>query len=369
MPLIIAFFVAAILQKPKKFICNKSFIREGLSSVICVFGLLFIFGALMTLIGVRIIDEIKGFIDYIAIQMRDINGIIDNVEAWLLNIISSLPDLVRKSLNENTVELFSKIRQILAGEGSETVTQVTEDIGSKINLSWLSAPLSGVISTAKQVPSFLIAVVVTIVASCFMTKEYPSVIEFFKYQFPESKRNDLSRAAVLLKSSLSKMFKAYLLIILVTFAEMCFGLTALKLIGIFESNYIVIIALIIAIIDIIPILGTGTVLLPWAVYSLITGNIGLSIGLLVIYAVISVIRQVIEPKLVAGQLGLSPVVTIAALYLGLRFFGVIGVFLCPIAVIMLKLLNDEEIIRIWKSPEKEKAKEKAQAEAEGEQKP
>ena len=69
-------------------------------------------------------------------------------------------------------------------------------------------------------------------------------------------------------------------------------------------------------------LGTGTILLPWAAYSLIVGNYGLAIGLIVLYAVITVIRQIVEPKLVAGQLGLSPVVTVTALYLGLKIFGV-----------------------------------------------
>ena len=354
MPLIIAFFVAAILQKPKNYLSKKTFLKEGLASTLCVFAALFIFLSLIALIGVRIVDEIKGFIDYVSIQLRDIDGIIDNIEAWLLNIIASFPSFIKDTLSENTSELFSKLREIIAGKDTETVSHVTEGIGNKFQLSWLSGPLSGVISTARQVPSFLIAFVVTIVASCFMTKEYPKMIEFFVCQIPESKRKDFSRGTVLLKDSLSKMIKAYLLIILVTFAEMSLGLTALKLIGIFESNYIVIIALITAIVDIIPILGTGTILLPWAVYSLIVGDIGMSVGLLVIYAVISVVRQVIEPKLVAGQLGLSPVVTISALYLGLRFFGVLGMFVCPIAIIMLKLLNDEGIIKIWKSPKKEK---------------
>ena len=96
-------------------------------------------------------------------------------------------------------------------------------------------------------------------------------------------------------------------------------------------------------------------LIPWAAYSLITGDVSLGIGLLVLYAVISIIRQIAEPKLVAGQLGLSPIVTIISLYLGLKIFGVLGMFVTPILVIMIKLLNDEGIINIWKSPVKLKA--------------
>ena len=188
---------------------------------------------------------------------------------------------------------------------------------------------------------------------------------------PEEKRKDLSRAKRLLTSSLSKMAKAYSLIMLITFVEVFGGLTILRLAGIFESEYITYIAIITAIIDIIPILGTGTVLLPWTAYSLIVGNYGMAIGLIIMYVVITVIRQIIEPKLVAGQLGLSPVITVTAMFLGLKFLGILGVFAAPLAVIMLKLLADEGIIHLWKSPviyAAEKAEREKQNKKEAEEK-
>ena len=83
----------------------------------------------------------------------------------------------------------------------------------------------------------------------------------------------------------------------------------------------------------------------------------MAIGLLILYAAITVIRQIVEPKLVAGQLGLPPFVTLIAMYLGLKIFGVLGVFILPIIAIMLKLLNDEGIITLWKSPTKVMAEE------------
>ena len=106
-----------------------------------------------------------------------------------------------------------------------------------------------------------------------------------------------------------------------------------------------------SIIDIIPVLGTGTVLIPWAVYSLITGNFPLGIGLIVVYAVILVIRQIIEPKLVAGQVGLSPIVTIIAMYVGTKLLSVVGFFILPFTVILIKKFNDEGIIHLFKGKE------------------
>jgi predicted PurR-regulated permease PerM len=90
-------------------------------------------------------------------------------------------------------------------------------------------------------------------------------------------------------------------------------------------------------------------MIPWALYSLITGNIPLAIGLAVIYVVVLIIRQVMEPKLVAIRLGLPPVITIAAMYLGTQIFGFVGLFLLPITLIMLKRLNDEGVIHLWKT--------------------
>lgn len=352
-PIVCAFFIATILQKPKKFLTEKTFLKSGSASVVSLFLLIFIVIALFVLIGVRAVQEISGFIDYITLQLQNIDVVVTNIETAVMNFIGRLPDFISETLNESVTAIFTQVREYIAGQSTELTDSITGTLGDSFSLSWITTPLSGVISTAKQIPSILIAVVITLVASCFMASDYDSIMNFIKLQFPEHKRDDLSRSKVLLKSTLTKMAKAYALIMSVTFTEMFLGLTVLKLMGIYSSSYAVIIAIVTAIVDIIPVLGTGTVLIPWTLYNLIVGNYALAIGLGVIYAVITVIRQIIEPKLVAGQLGLSPVVTICSLYLGLKIFGVLGMIIAPILVTMLKVLNDEGIIKLWKSPARE----------------
>lgn len=356
-PILFAFVVASILQRPKNFIVKKTIIKKGLASTICVIALILIFIAIMSLIGVRTAKEIKSFVDYIILQFQNIDSVINNVEDAVLAFISRLPEFLSETLTESTVALFTQLREFVAGRSSEIPDKISGGLSS-FNFSWITAPLTGVISTAKQIPSILISVVVTLVLCCFMTADYDSIINFFKYQLPKEKRKDLTRATVLLKSSLGKMAKAYLLIMFITFLEVSTGFYVLKLLGLFNSGYIVILAIVISIIDIIPVLGTGTVLLPWTAYSLIVGDYGLAIGLGIMYATITVLRQIIEPKFVAGQLGLPPFMTLIAMFLGLKIFGVLGVFILPIFIIMLKLLNDEEIIHLWKSPSKVMAMEK-----------
>ena len=381
-PFLFAFLVALVLQRPKNFLVRKTFLKDGAASVICVFLLLFVVLALVALLGVRVFSRVQDFINYIALQLQNIETVIENIQKWVLSLIEKAPEFLRNTLHDSVSQLFTKINDYLASSSADTAVAATDAavaaadstqssasalsglLSGNFKLSWVTTPISSLLSTAKQIPSVLIAVVITLVASCFMTTEYPKVMAFIRLQFPEHRRNDIDRAKVLLKSSLGKMGKAYALIMLVTFIEMSVGLTVLRLSGVFQSNYIIMIAVVTAIIDIVPVLGTGTVLIPWAVYSFITGSFGLGIGLIVIYAAITVIRQVIEPKLVAGQLGLSPIVTIAALYFGLKIFGVLGMLITPILVIMLKLLNDEGIIHLWRSPARVKTEAAAAAAAE-----
>jgi predicted PurR-regulated permease PerM len=107
-------------------------------------------------------------------------------------------------------------------------------------------------------------------------------------------------------------------------------------------------ALLIALLDILPIVGTGTVLIPWAVISLIVGDYAKGICLLIMYAIITVIRQFIEPKIVGDQVGLHPVATLIAMIVGTKLFGAIGLFGLPISLAIIKDLNDHGKIHVFK---------------------
>ncbi len=137
----------------------------------------------------------------------------------------------------------------------------------------------------------------------------------------------------------------------ITFCELAIGLTILKFIGVMNNSYTFIIAIAIAIFDILPVAGSGGILIPWALIALISGDVGQAIGLIVIYIVISIIRQYIEPKIVGDSLGVNPLVTLAGLYFGLKLFGFMGMFIVPILVMTLKAFNDTGRISLWKSIE------------------
>lgn len=110
----------------------------------------------------------------------------------------------------------------------------------------------------------------------------------------------------------------------------------------------VLLAALIAVIDALPVFGTGTVLVPWGALCLLTGNVPKGLGLLALYGVISLVRSVLEPKIMAAQVDLSPLAALAAMYVGFCAFGVAGMVLCPMALLFVKQLHDSGWLRLWK---------------------
>lgn len=343
-PFVVAFFLAMLLQRPVNFLSTKTPLKRGISSVIMVLFVLVIVGSILGLIIGRIVIELKGFFDYLLIKMEDAPAFVDQIQAWLSDALSFLP----KSLHESIMTAAENFLNRLMGIEAKASADAIQAESSGIDFSLLSSPLGAVWGTAKQIPMIAVGVLVCVVSSCFMTADYRTLRDMILSQLSQKKQSAVIRTKQVTFSTLGKMGKAYSIILFVTFMEMLLGLSFLKLIHVYNSGYIFAIAFITAVVDIIPVLGTGTILIPWALWSFFTGDIGLGIGLLVVYAIISVIRQVIEPKLVASQLGLPPFVTIMAMYIGSQLFGFIGLFLLPITIMLLKVLNDEGVIHIFK---------------------
>lgn len=338
LPLLCALAVAMILQRPVNFISDKTHIKKGFVSTICVLLSFFLLVFVLALLLIWVGSEFRHFFKYIMLQLEDIPALIDNIEHYLGNILGFLPEKAETTLMSFISEKLTSIVAPPEQPAGESVD---------LDLSVLSAPLTGIWNTAKRIPTTLVSIVVAVVACCFMTADFASVKKLLLGVFRPETRDKIIRGKRLLIPSLGKMVKAYSIIITVTFCELALGLYILKLLGIFEGSYIFVIAALTAIIDIVPVLGTGTVLIPWAVYNLFIGNYSMAIGLLILYACITVIRQVIEPKLVAAQLGLPAFLTIVSMFIGSQIFGVIGFFILPITIVMLKLLNDEGIIHIF----------------------
>jgi sporulation integral membrane protein YtvI len=129
---------------------------------------------------------------------------------------------------------------------------------------------------------------------------------------------------------IKKYILSYALIMFITFLEIWLGLTVL---GVTNASLV---AAIIAVFDILPVVGASLIILPWAAVSLLTGNFGLAIGLIVLLAILAVVRNIIEPKIIGESLGIHPLLSLISMYIGLRLFGILGVLLAPAAVVAIR---------------------------------
>lgn len=356
-PFILAFIVAMAMQRPINFISQKTKIKKGIVSGVMILLLVAVVGFLISLLGVKLWDGIQGFVDFLITKFGSLPEFLDKAEIWIADRIAFLPDSVEEMANSKAEELIETVKSLVNSQSDEIAEKLTKlpNISSmlgKVDFSAISDLTSGVIDTAKQIPTVFLATIVSIFACCFMASDYDSLSGFVKRQFA-GKSDNFSKAKKIITTSFKNLIKAYILIILVTFTEMFLGLSVLKLFGIYKGSWVFFIAIITAIVDIFPVLGTGTILLPWSLYSFISGDIPMGIGILALYIFITVMRQFIEPKLVAGQLGLPPFVTIIGMYIGLKVFGIIGMFMVPLTIILIKLLNDEGVIHIWKNADDE----------------
>lgn len=329
LPFVVAAALAVFLQKPVRKISSKIHIKtHGAVSTILVLLIVVIIVGAAGLIGWVLVSELKEFFTYLFSRFDSVNDVIVTVREFVMGIVAKLPRGLGATVSNYVSDFFNNLS--------------TES--SVIDMEMLSAPLSGAWSVVKGIPAAFLSVLVTIISCVFMTSEYDLIKNMILDMLSESKGKKLVSSKQTVTRGISKLVKAYATLMLITFSEMFLGLNLMKLIGVYEGGYIAIIAFVTCIVDIIPVLGTGTVLIPWAVYNLVMGNVGLGIGLLVLYAVITVLRQILEPKLVANQAGLPAIATIMAMFIGARLFGAFGILLLPLTVIILKLMYDEGVI-------------------------
>lgn len=235
--------------------------------------------------------------------------------------------------------------QLISPDIAETLSSIIDSgiqylatVVRNISL-FLVSLVTGIIS---NIPLYLISVIFTVVLSVFISVDYKNITIFIKKQLPDNFNTTFAEARKFLFGTLLKMIKAYSIILFITFIEMLIGLTILNV------RYALPIAAIVAILDIMPLIGTGGILIPWAIVELILKNYTLGIGLIALYLAITIIRNTVEPKIVGKQIGLHPIVTITVMYAGLRLFGFTGFIIAPVIAILVKYLNDNGKIQLFK---------------------
>lgn len=323
MPFVIAFAVSAIINPfaakvSKDFRVNKRFAACFSAFLFYALGV-----GIIVLTGFGIYTALRNlFYDLPQIYNSSIEPTLASAVAFIQNSISAFDPSVSAAFEEFSSSFFSNAGSLISDISVNAV-------------SWLSSYIT-------KIPFFVAAVFISVIATFFIASDYDNIRAFIVRQIPERWHLFLGDVKDYSLHTLGRYIRSYALIMTITFCELSL---ALWLLGV--KNF-AIIALITAVFDIIPVCGSGGVLIPWSVFSLVQGNFAFGIGMLIVYGIITVIRQIIEPKIVGDQVGLPPVVTLMAMFLGVRFMGVFGLFAFPIMLVILKNLDDSGRINIFR---------------------
>lgn len=238
------------------------------------------------------------------------------LSAWMGNIEDTLTSV--GLLGEGGAD--GTFREKLYGMLSGLVSTLLSSLASALPV------VAGRILSA--LPSFLFASVIAIISAFYFCIDRDRITQMLRSVLPNRMRERLPQWRARMHHVSLRYVKAYLLLMGITFTILLVGFLLLRV------SYALLLAVLAAVIDMLPILGVGTLLIPWAVILLIQKNYYLGFGLLILYAVCTLIRQIMEPKLIGKSLGLHPWVTILVTYVGWKLFGVLGLLFAPILTLI-----------------------------------
>lgn len=227
---------------------------------------------------------------------------------------------------------------------SEVKALVTTSTNELINhtLNYLKTFLTGILNMITQIPAFLIYLVITILATYFICTDRISILDNIEQQVPKHFLRKANNHFKDISKILGKYLKAELILVFISFVLVLIGLYIFRAIGLnVKSPFLI--SLGIGFVDLLPILGSSTAMIPWAIVTIISGDIKLGIAILILLAIISAVRQFIEPRIVSYQLGIHPLYTLIAMYIGFKVSGVLGLLIGPIIMIIIQNLLSGQI--------------------------
>lgn len=271
-------------------------------------------------------------------------GIILALYFGISRLVAEISDLIR-NFPEMYAQLETGLRQI-----GDTLSGIFERLPTGIQNGWnavvenLDQYMGNVVSNiseptvtaagniAKRVPSYLISFLVSVLSAYFFIVQREEVLNWMKKVSPESIQKRMTLVIDNLRYAVGGYFKAQFKIMAIVFVILLVGL------GMLGTGYFVLVAFLIAFLDFLPFFGTGTAMIPWALYEFFMGDYKMTVALVVIYVITQAVHQLLQPKLVGDSVGLNPLVTLILLYIGYRMGGILWMILAvPIGMVIINM--------------------------------
>lgn len=306
-PFLLGFLLALASEPLVAFLSARLRLRRGIAAGIGVSMSLSFVVFLLLLLCALLVRELRVLAGILPEMEQTLRGGMSALSAWLLSLIEHTPEGIRNLLTRNVTDFFS--------DSSALLGRVT---------SWLLQLASGFLS---HMPDRALGFATAVISGFMFSAKLPTIRAGIRNRLNIAKLRPFLDALRGLKTALWGWLKAQLTLSGVTFLVATAGFFLLRI------PYAPLWAALIAVVDALPILGTGAALVPWSLISFLQGDRVQAFGLLGLYAAAALLRSVLEPKLVGRQLGLDPLVTLGALYIGFRLFGIPGLLLAPVLAV------------------------------------
>ena len=322
-PFLIGFAIAYLLKRPIRFVSTRLKANRKLVAILMVLLFYCTIGLLIVLLSIKAFTAAGDFLQRLpSFYTFRVEPVLMNIFDGIEQSVLSMDEALVASLENLWGEFVNSLGQIVSSLSGRAITALSSMAGS--------------------LPGLFVKLLMMIISTFFIALDYDRIASFFVRQLSENGRTIFWEIKDYVTGTLFVCIRSYAIIMSITFVELSIGLS---IIGIENA---VMIALLIAVFDILPVLGTGGIMIPWAVITAIQGEYKLAIALFAVYIVVTIIRNIIEPKIVGSQLGLHPVATLASLFVGAQLFGAVGLFGFPIGLSLLRYLSEQGTLKIFK---------------------
>lgn len=312
MPFVIGWILSVIAGPPVTFLEKKLKIMKRLGSAITIILVLALCIGLIYLIISQIWEEISVLIRNFPSMYHDLERGLNQIGTQGNTLFERFPEQIQNSWATLMNNLDDTASSLIGRIGEPTI-----EVAGNV---------------AKRIPSVLIGTIVAFVSAYFFIADKENLGEWVKKVVPKSITSRLLLVGENLKYAMGGYFKAQFKIMGVVFAILLVGFTLMQI------RFSILLAIAIAFLDFLPFFGTGTALIPWAIYKFLVGDYKMVAALVILYGVTQLVRQLIQPKLVGDSMGLNPLYTLFLLYLGYRVGSILGmIFAVPVGLILLNL--------------------------------
>ena len=312
MPFVIGWILSVIAGPPVTFLEKKLKIMKRLGSAITIILVLALCIGLIYLIISQIWEEISVLIRNFPSMYHDLERGLSQIGTQGNTLFERFPEQIQNSWATLMNNLDDTASSLIGRIGEPTI-----EVAGNV---------------AKRIPSVLIGTIVAFVSAYFFIADKENLGEWVKKVVPKSITSRLLLVGENLKYAMGGYFKAQFKIMGVVFAILLVGFTLMQI------RFSILLAIAIAFLDFLPFFGTGTALIPWAIYKFLVGDYKMVAALVILYGVTQLVRQLIQPKLVGDSMGLNPLYTLFLLYLGYRVGSILGmIFAVPVGLILLNL--------------------------------